>query len=189
MAKKRQAVRCKAVKADGSQCRGWAITGGELCKWHGAPKAVRRAAAERVATAKAVQLAARYVPGSAGTPVDVPAQLAAIIAELRSFASFMGERLAEFTAEEWRYDHPDRPAILQEIRLYQRALDQAGRILVDVGRLGIEAAIVGQASKLERARAEQVVRAFDLATAGLPDEQRRAVTGYFVGALLLGEPG
>ncbi len=188
MARKRQARRCKAVKSDGTHCKGWAITGGDLCSWHCAPKAVKRAVAERVATAKAAELVGRYVPGSVGAPVDVPAALAAIIVELRSFASFMGERLAEFTADEWRYDHPDRPAILAEVRLYQKALDQAGRILVDVGRLGIEAAIVSQASKLERARAEQVVRAFDLAVAGLPEEQRRTVTNYFAAALMLGEP-
>jgi hypothetical protein len=189
LARKRQAIRCKAVKADGSPCGCYAISGGDLCAWHGGRrKAVKRAAVERVVTAQAVELAGRYVPGSVGASVDVPAALAAIIVELRSFAGFMGERLAEFTADEWRYDHPDRPAILAEVKLYQRALDQAGRILVDVGRLGIEAAITSQAAHLERGRAESVVRAFDAATAGLPAEQRHQLAVVFAAILLTGGP-
>jgi hypothetical protein len=185
MARKRQAIKCKATKENGDRCKGWAITGGDLCSWHGGRrKAVKRAAAERVAEAKAADLVARYVPGSVGTPVDVPASLAAIITELRGFASFLGERLAELTGAEWHYSHPDRAAIRAEIGLYQRALDQAGRVLVDVGRLGLEAAIVQQAAFLERARAESVIRAFDAATAGLPDELRRQVGIVFATTLL-----
>jgi hypothetical protein len=187
MARKRQARRCKATKANGEPCGGWAITGGTVCARHGGQyKAVKRAAAERVATGKAIELAARYVPGSAGTPVDVPAALAAVIGEIRSFAQFMGQRLAEFTEAEWHYTHPDRAAILAEVRVYQKALDQAGRILIDVGRLGIEAAIAKQASQLERARAESIIAAFDAATAGLPDEQRHQLKIVFAGGLLLG---
>ncbi len=189
MARKRQAIKCKAIKENGEPCGGWAITGGTVCSWHGGQTmAVKNKAAERVATAQAAELAARYVPGSVGAPVDVPAQLAGVITELRSFSRFMGERLAEFTAEEWHYSHPDRPAILAEIKVYQHALDQAGRILIDVGRLGIEAAIAKQASRLERARAESVVAAFDTATAGLPDELRRQLAVVFAAVLLTGGP-
>lgn len=30
----RELRRCKAIKADGTQCRGWALWGGELCASH-----------------------------------------------------------------------------------------------------------------------------------------------------------
>ncbi len=179
-------VTCTAIaKSTGKRCGRAPLKGSKVCIMHGASAGqVRRKAADRVATAEAIDVVGRYVPGSVGTPVDVPAALAAIIGELRAFSAFMGQRMAELTASEWRYDHPDRPAIRAEVALYTRALDQAARILVDIGRLGVEAAIAKQASQIERARAESITSAFHTAAAGLPDEQRHQLAVVFAATLL-----
>jgi hypothetical protein len=163
------------------------MNGQQVCGSHGGRTGqAKAAAARRVTAAKTVAVFERYSPNGHQVPADVPHALAAIIAEIRAFASFMGDRLAEFTAAEWHYSHPDRDKIRAEIVLYERALDRAGRILVDVGRLGIEAKIAGQLERLERSRAERIVEGFEIAldTLQLDEEQREKVPGV-LSALLL----
>jgi hypothetical protein len=165
------------------------MTGQEVCgRCGGKSPQAKRAAARRVTEAKALEVVARYAPNG-GQAVDVPAALAAIISEIRGFAAFMGERLAAFTADEWHYSHPDRDKILAEVRVYERAIDRAGRILVEVGRLGVEAAIAGVAERLERGRAERIVAAFEAAVAAMPDDLRREALGRFAFELMHLEDG
>jgi hypothetical protein len=192
MVAKRRALRCKGHRPDGSPCPNYAMAGQEVCSRCGgkSPQAKRKAA-ERITEAKAVEVFRRYSPDG-GAPADVPQALAAILAEIRHFAAFMGDRLAEFTAEEWHYSHPDRDKILAEVRVYERAIERAGRILVDIGRLGIEAAIVEQQGRLERARAERIVAAFDAVVASLPlsaDDRQRALGRFAFELMHLGVGG
>jgi hypothetical protein len=171
------------------RCRRSASHGSNVCTSHGAAAPqVRARAAERVAEAQAIELLGRYSPNGDRAPVDVPGSLAAIISEIRAFAVFMGDRLAEFTAAEWHYSHPDRYKILAEVRVYERAVERAGKILIEVGRLGVEAAVAGQAERLERARAERIVEGVQagLDYMGLTLEQRkRAQRGLAVTLLFL----
>jgi len=182
---KRRALKCKGHKPDGTACANYAMAGQEVCgRCGGKSPQAKRKAAERITEAKALQVVGRYSPNG-GTSADVPQALAAIIAEIRGFAAFMGQRLAEFTAEEWHYTHPDRDKILAEVHVYERAIERAGRILVDVGRLGIEAAIVGQQERLERARAERIVSGISdlLDRLGLDEQQVQRAEPALVGLL------
>jgi hypothetical protein len=186
---KRRALKCKGHKPDSSPCPNYAMAGQEVCgRCGGKSPQAKRKAAERITEARAIEVFRRYSPNE-GDPVDVPQALAAIIAEIRHFAAFMGDRLAEFTEEEWHYSHPHRDKILDEIKLYERAIDRAGRILVDVGRLGIEAAIAGQQGRLERARAERIVTDFEtvLGTLPLSGEERDRAHGMMAYLLMAGD--
>lgn len=70
--------------------------------------------------------------------------------------------------------------------LYERALDRAGRFLLDLAKLGIEAAIADQADRLERRRAQRIVDGFSAAldTLDLDERQRDEVVPGVLTALM-----
>jgi hypothetical protein len=163
----------------GRRCRRSAVRGTNVCPMHGgrAPQ-VRAAAARSVATAQALAAYERYSPNGHG-PVDVLAELGRLVAEVRHFADWAGGRVAALTAGDWR---PDQPRAAAELALYERALDRAGRLLADVARLGLDAALLDRAVRdvwVQQRIGEQVKAAVDRALygAGLADADRLRVVG------------
>jgi hypothetical protein len=179
---------CRATAAGtGERCRLPPIIGGFTCHKHGSSaRQVKAAAARRVTEAKALAVWQAYSPNGEARPVDVLAELAHLVAVVTGFARFAEARLAALGEDDWQPDNPAREAVMAEVRMFERAQEAAGRILVDVAKLGIEAAVVSQAERLERSRAERIVEAFEVALGvlDLPAGQR-ARAGAAMAAMLL----
>jgi uncharacterized protein DUF6919 len=77
-------------------------------------------------------------PNGSTATVDLLAELARIVAEVRRFADFAGDRVAAMTADEWRHDHPAWLQVQVEVSLYERALDRTARVLTEVTKLDLE---------------------------------------------------
>jgi hypothetical protein len=175
-------------KRTGQRCKRAPIIGGTTCWLHGgAAPQVQRRAAERVAEARALATFEHYSPNERSPePVDVLAELAVLVREVTGFKNFAADRLRALTADDWRVSDA---GIAAEVALFERAADRAGRLLVDVSRLGIEdleRRASSQRALLERSRAERIVAGFDdaLALLGLTDEQWERVPSL-LGSLLL----
>jgi hypothetical protein len=176
---------CKAtVAATGQRCRLPPIIGGAVCHKHGgSARQVKAAAARRVTEAKALETYQRYSPNGDGQPVNVVAELVHLVAVVPRFARFAEARLAALGEEDWQ---PGNETTMTEVRLFQKATEAAGRLLTDVARLGIEAAVTRQAGRLERSRAERIVEAFEEALDVLDlTGAQRARAGSAMAALLL----
>jgi hypothetical protein len=175
-------------KRTGQRCKRAPITGGTTCWLHGgAAGQVQRKAAERVAEARALATFEQYSPnGRSPEPVDVLAELAVLVREVTAFKAFAADRLRALSADDWRAADA---GVAAEVALFERAADRAGKLLVDVSRLGIEdleRRAASQRALLERARAERIVAGFDdaLAFLGLTDQQWERVPSV-LGPLLL----
>lgn len=172
------------AKTTGGPCRNYPAPGGRVCWLHGgrAPQ-VRRKAAERVAQARAVEVYQRYASPDGDGPVDVVAELVHLVAVVTGFARFAETRLAALGEGDWQ---PGNEATAAEVHMFERAQEAAGRLLVDVARLGIEAQITSAAERLERARADRIVEAFRaaLTVLDLSDAQWARAGPALAGALL-----
>lgn len=115
------------------------MNGGRVCRVHGgrSPQAKRRAA-ERVAEERARELMDKYT-AAAGPVQDPVTELLKVAGEIAAFKDFLGARVAELRAEEWRFtDAKGGEQLRAELALYERALDRTARVLVDINRLGLE---------------------------------------------------
>jgi hypothetical protein len=172
-------------RPDGTRhrCHHSARRGSTVCGGRGShggnARQVKAKAAERVAEAQAIEVYRAYSPNGGNTPVDVVGELARVVAEIARFKDFLGERVAALSAQEWRHDHPARDRVRAEVALYGQALDRTARVLVDVSRLGLEEQTRAAGGRLERARADRIVAAFEAALAGLglPAERQREALG------------
>jgi hypothetical protein len=177
-------------KQSGERCRRSAVPGAAVCKVHGAGASqVRRKAGERVVEARAVAVFQAHSPNGDTAPVDVFSELADLVREVRAFRHFVRDRVSQLTAQEWSYTHPERERIAAEIALYERACDRAGRLLVDVSRLGIEdleRRAASQQALLEKSRAERIVAGLDewMAALDLDDRQWELAPRAMAGLLL-----
>lgn len=158
--------RARGGREAGHRCHQSARRGGTVCGAHGgAAPQVRAAAARRVAEARALAVYERYAPNGQH-PVDVWAELAALVAEVRRFTDFTGSRVAALTAGDWR---PDEPRAAAEVALYERALDRAGRLLTAAAALHLD--------DVERERAAEELwahrRVAEVATAAIEAILRR----------------
>lgn len=138
MARVRQAMPCQARRSDGEPCQAFAMFGAEVCRVHGgkAPQ-VQRKARERVIEGKALAVAEKYAAGTVdlGNPLDA---LLKLTGEIVNFKDFMARRVEELRSEEWRYGGLGGEQLRAEVAVYERAMDRAGRFLVDVNRLNLE---------------------------------------------------
>ena len=123
------------------QPAGWGTdhVGVGYCKLHGGATRTHSVwAKRRLVEQEARELMEKYAPAAA--PVEDPLnELLAVAGEIRAFKDFLGERVAEMRAEEWRFgDAKGTEQLRAEIALYERALDRTARVLGDLARLGIE---------------------------------------------------
>jgi hypothetical protein len=159
--------RCVATASTtGERCRKAPVRGATVCWTHGgAVGRVKAAAARRVAESAAMAVYERYSANGDGPAVDVIRELARLAAEVRRFADFTGARVEALTAGEWR---PDEPRAAAELSLYERAVDRASRLMVDLARLGIDARLaMPPAAALEQRTVDIMVKVVDGALADL----------------------
>lgn len=143
--------RCRGHTPRGP-CRNFPVKGSTVCRMHGgAARQVRRKAAERVAGDRAQRMAERYAP--AAEPISDPlSALLTLAGEIAGFKDFVGARVAELRAESWRYEGINAEQLRAELALYERSLDRAARVLVDINRLDLEERLV----RVSERQAEQV---------------------------------
>jgi hypothetical protein len=169
--RKHQARRCKAVKADGRPCGCYAMPGQEVCHWHGGrTQRQRRRAAERVAQAQALEVFERFSPDE-DEPVDVVAALSRLISRTERFERYMARRVEVLAAREQAAGDPGQLHV--ELALYRQAIGEARKLLVAVAHLGLAEQATEAAGRLEQARAERIVAAFEAAVGLLDLDQRQ----------------
>jgi hypothetical protein len=175
-------------KRTGQRCKRAPIIGGTTCWVHGgAAGQVQRKAAVRVAEARAMATFEHDSPnGRDPEPLDVLAELAVLVREVTAFKDFTADRLRALTADDWRAADA---GVAAEVALFERAADRAGRLLVDVSRLGIEDLERRASSNralLEGARAERIVTGIEhtLTLLGLDEEQWNRARGALASMLL-----
>ena len=119
----------------GRRCRRSAVKGAVVCPAHGgAAPQVKAAAARRVAAAEVMTVYEKFSLNGSG-PVDVLAALEALVGRVAGFADFATRRIETLTAQEWAAFGPRTAA---EVDLFRQACRDAGRLLTDVARLGLD---------------------------------------------------
>jgi hypothetical protein len=142
---------CIAHVPSGRRCRRSAVRGATVCPVHGgAAPQVKAAAARRVAEAKALAVFEKFSPNGRPGPVDVVAELGRLLARVTAFADFAAARIETLTVEQWAAFSPRTAA---EVDMFRQALRDAGRLLTETARLGLEE----RALEAERAAAEAEV--------------------------------
>jgi hypothetical protein len=170
------AGRCTAtVRRTGERCRRWPTHGTTVCSSHGAAAPqVKRKAAERVAENAARAALAPY--SAQCEPVADPlSALLQIAGEIIAFKTYVGGRVAELDAGQWRYNSAVAEQVRGEIQLYERALDRCAKVLGEIARLNLDERMV----RLSEQQGNLVVIAFEklLDALGLDDdEQERALS-------------
>lgn len=175
-------VTCSATaKSTGERCRRAPLKGSSVCVVHGgsAPQ-VRVAAARRLGEAQALAVYEKFSPNCT-SPVDVVAELGRLLERVTSFADFAAARIEALTGEQWAAFSPRTAA---EVDMFRRALRDAGRLLTETARLGLdERALEAQRERavrdfwVKRRVGEQVAMVVngaldDMMAAGLPPDWR-----------------
>jgi hypothetical protein len=84
------------------------------------------------------EAAERYAAATA-VPVDDPlSALLRVAGEVLSFKDFIGRRVADLRADQWRYHGAFAEQLRAEISVYERAMDRAAKVLAEINRLGLE---------------------------------------------------
>lgn len=161
--------RCNARlrgNSTGKFCSQHPMTGTVRCRMHsGAPAHEKHR--QHVATEKARQLIPADYPGI-DDPIqallDLTAEAVAFKAAVASMVNDLGDRFR-------RSDGAGGEQLRAEVVVYERALDRAGRLLVDINRLGLEERLV----KIRESEAQRMFAALQAAlkAAGLDEEQQR----------------
>jgi hypothetical protein len=131
-------MRCTARRTDGEPCGNHAIKGGTVCRYHGgsAPQ-VQAAAKQRLAEAEARKAMERYTPDR--KPMENPVEaLLSLASEIEGWRDYLAARVSELEQADWRRDHRAGEQLNAMISLYERSLDRAAKVLVDLGKLGIQ---------------------------------------------------
>jgi hypothetical protein len=132
--------RCSARKSDGTPCKAYPIHGAKVCRVHGgsAPQ-VKAAARARLAEHRARSEVAKYVH-NAGELADPLGELLRVAGEMVAFKDFMGNRVAEMQAEEWRYKSGQGLEQLRaEVSLFTQAMSQVAKVIESMTKLDLEA--------------------------------------------------
>ena len=137
-------AKCKARNAKtGKPCGNYAVKGSTgVCYQHGAatPQAQRRIR-ERLAEAEVHAQAVKAVAangGVTGADLNPVEALFDIAAEIVNFQRAANGMLAELSDADWRRDHRAGEQIHGIVTIFERSLDRAAKILVELNKLGLE---------------------------------------------------
>lgn len=173
MPRKRQGLKCSAPRTDGNPCGGWAINGGTVCAAHGgkAPQ-VRAKAQENLENARVERLLYEHGVDACGDPIEA---LQRLIGRALAIEAALGERVNDLKKVRYK-DKNGAEQMRSEVALLERAMDRAGKLLVDVARLNIE-------ERLAKVTEKQAQMAMDALAAamremGMSAEQQREARGH-----------
>ena len=126
---------CSAHNRQGKPCGRQAMTGGAVCDLHGGKSpGARQRAAQRRAEAGALRALDREGVEPVRDPVGALQQLAGEVLRLKDI---LAERVAEL--QSWRYESRlGAEQLRAELGLLERAQDRAGRLLLDLAKLGLD---------------------------------------------------
>lgn len=169
-------IPCKgrSTSRGGAPCDAYAVHGATVCSAHGgrAPQVIA-AAQRRLAEAKVTQTLSRQLGPIKAVPVrDTLGRLSQLAGEMDAWKLVVGERVAELR-ELGDGDGRVRPEVL----IFERALKNLGRLLVDIGRLDLDERM----ARLDRATAQAMADLFDRAMvrAGLSPAVQQGVREAF----------
>lgn len=156
---------CAAHRRDGLPCTQRALAGQRVCRMHGGktPGALAKGR-ENMLVAKV----AGQVAELGFEPVTDPlAAYAEHVGEVLAFRDLCRQQLNELTT--WVGFNKDEEEFARAlVVVYERALDRAGRQLVEMLRIGLDAAALGAAKERpSREQAEALRRVIDELLAGL----------------------
>lgn len=167
MAKRRQARKCTGRRTDGNPCGNYAVNGATVCAAHGgrAPQ-VKAKARENLAEERLERLLYRYQAEPCASPLEALQRLAGRALALEQA---IGEKVNELTAIRYENDHGEQ--LRAEVAVLERAMDRAGRLLVDIAKLNIEERM----ARVTEVQIQQVTTAMTAALTemGLSREQQR----------------
>ena len=157
---------CTALTPNG-RCRANAILGGTVCVAHGgrAPQ-VKAKAAERVLEERARKL----IPDTVTVHPNPVFRLLELAAEADEFRSAVAELVNDLKSIRYRTESEQ---LRSEVVVYERALDRAGRLYLDICKLNLEERLV----QIREAEAKAMLVALEraLAEAGLTSDQQQQV--------------
>lgn len=138
MGRKYQTLKCSGHRTDGQPCGAWAITGGTVCVAHGggAPQ-VKAKAAANVAERKAQALLEGITDFEPIT--DPTAELARLAGRVVRWLDVLEGIVSDlhrirYTAETEQIDG--------RVIVFERAMDRAGKLLVDIAKLNLDERMV-----------------------------------------------
>lgn len=170
MAKVRQARKCKGTRTNGEPCGNWAMNGSTVCHSHGgrAPQ-VKAAAAVRLAEERVEKLLYRYQAEPTADPLEALQRLAGRALAMEQAIGDLVNNL-----EDLRFtDEKGAEQLRSEVVILERAMDRAGKLLVDIAKLNIEERL----AKVTERQAElvQAALAAGMADLGYPADQQTAL--------------
>lgn len=166
----RQARKCSARRTNGQPCKAWAVVGAKVCVAHGGAAPQVKAKAARVVAEQKAQRALEGLDDYQAV-TDPIERLQLLAGRAERFMELVGERVAQLNTIRYSTESEQLRA---EVAVYERAIASTGRLLVDLARLGLDE----RAVRLQEAQVALLAGALAeaLAEAGLPSEQRQAIT-------------
>lgn len=166
-------------KRHGGRCGAQAITGTNVCRWHGgAAKQVKRKAHERATEAKAQQVLGKLAYAPVSDPVS---ELADLAGQAAAWKELMAARVAELTKP--GYAGMTAEQTKAEVVVFERAMDRCGALLTSLAKLGLHERVV-QVQEQQVAMMRQALTAA-LAQSSLTATQQREVVSGVAGQLRL----
>ena len=158
-------TQCGARTRSGGSCQRAPMAGATRCRLHGgASPQARRAAQVRTVEARA----ARLVPSTSEPLSDPVGALLQLAGEVVGFKDWLGGRLADLRDDQWvSRTKLGAEQVSAWTSAYERALDRAARLLVDLGKLGLEERQVQISQRTGEMLAQAVMAALE--SCGLSD--------------------
>lgn len=164
---------CGARRRNNIPCANRIPDQGYRCRYHGgnAPQVRNAKARERLETA-----AMRLVPNLVtGEPIDPIARLIELAREADAFRAGVVQLVNKLNNRIRYQDDKGAEQLRAEIVVYERALDRAARLYLDLCKLNLDERLM----RIREREALAMLAALDagLGDAGLTDEQQQAVKG------------
>ncbi|WP_250283143.1 hypothetical protein [Frankia sp. CiP1_Cm_nod2] len=158
----------------GQPCRNPAVRGATVCAKHGgAARQVRARAAVRLADAEVRALLAEYTPEPVENPLEA---LKEIAGRILAWSKIAEQRVAELDSLE-TFSEATGEQVRAAVVVFERALDAARRVLVDMARLKIDERIVAVNERVAAAFVDVFREVMNHPDLALTEEQRRTMPG------------